>query len=186
AALLTGVDGSPGARLLREIIALAATRAPDPLVRALPSVTWWPDGPSPVSAAEPCGCRACPLCQQSCWVLVGVGWGVIGGLVGWWRCGGKGGRDGGQLGVDCLQRGGRVDVGAGSGEPGAVGVDRVQLVFLGAVVQSRANGEESAAGCRGRGLEVFAERPARCGGLVVEVLPEEIAAGVGLCQPGHD
>src|SRR6516165_4387434 len=65
AALLTGVDGRPGVRLLREIIATCSNSRTGSADWALPSVTWWSDGPSPVSAAEPCGCRACHLCVSS-------------------------------------------------------------------------------------------------------------------------
>ena len=56
---------SPRIRLLREIIATCSNSRTGSADWALPSVTWWSDGPSPVSAAEPCGCRACHLCVSS-------------------------------------------------------------------------------------------------------------------------
>ena len=80
-----------------------------------------------------------------------------------------------------------MDVAAGSGEPGAVGLDRVQLVFQRGGVLGWPDGEESAVGRQGGCLEACAQWRALLSALlVVEVLPHQVAAYIYLDQPGHE
>src|SRR5215469_7218981 len=70
-------------------------------------------------------------------------------------------------------------------EPGAVCLDRVELSVSVADILGESASVKAAVGCRHRGGEVLAQRSAACRiGLVVEMLPQEIAAGVNLRDPG--
>ena len=79
-----------------------------------------------------------------------------------------------------------MNLAAGPHEPGGVRLDPEELSFA----VGRVLGEAKsliAAGRSVRRREVLAQRPpGRRVGLIVEVLPEEVAARVDLGQPGHE